>query len=410
VNLRALVRATLRALVFAAVVALVPALLASAAGATSGGTAGSSPPGSGASPAASGVPGTAGQPIPVFAYYYIWFNPNSWDRAKMDYPVLGRYSSSDGAVMRRHVEWAQQAGISGFLVSWKDTAVLDRRLALLVKVCEAAHFKLGIVFEGLDFHRRPLPMAEVDNSFSYFAEHYGSSPVFTWAGKPLVIWSGTWEYTSSQLASVTNAYRPRLTILASEKQPSSYEAIASLVDGNAYYWSSVDPLTTPGYQAKLNAFSAAVHGHGGLWVAPAAPGFNAELLGGTRNVPRRGGQTLQLEMDAAIASSPDMIGLISWNEFSENSAIEPSRMYGSSSLKTLAAIDHAHPGAIPDFDSSSPAGSSKGGTQFLILGALLLVFAGSTVALVRRGGSRRRAGASPSPAAKAPGAARSRSR
>ena len=34
-------------------------------------------------------------PDPLFAYYYIWFNADSWNRAKIDYPLLGRYSSDD---------------------------------------------------------------------------------------------------------------------------------------------------------------------------------------------------------------------------------------------------------------------------------------------------------------------------
>ena len=37
----------------------------------------------------------AGPPDPLFAYYYIWFNAGSWNRAKTDYPLLGRYSSDD---------------------------------------------------------------------------------------------------------------------------------------------------------------------------------------------------------------------------------------------------------------------------------------------------------------------------
>ena len=43
----------------------------------------------------------AERPDPLFAYYYIWFNGTSWDRAKTDYPVLGRYSSDDRGVTRR---------------------------------------------------------------------------------------------------------------------------------------------------------------------------------------------------------------------------------------------------------------------------------------------------------------------
>ena len=71
----------------------------------------------------------AGRPDRLFAYYYIWFNAGSWNRAKIDYPLLGRYSSDDRGVMERHVSWARQAGIDGFIVSWKSTPVLNRRLA-----------------------------------------------------------------------------------------------------------------------------------------------------------------------------------------------------------------------------------------------------------------------------------------
>ena len=33
--------------------------------------------------------------VPVLAYYYIWFDEASWNRAKIDYPILGRYASDD---------------------------------------------------------------------------------------------------------------------------------------------------------------------------------------------------------------------------------------------------------------------------------------------------------------------------
>src|SRR5262245_17421603 len=57
--------------------------------------------------------------VPVLAYYYIWFDTKSWDRAKTDYPLLGRYSSDDADVMLQHITWAKSAGINGFIVSWK---------------------------------------------------------------------------------------------------------------------------------------------------------------------------------------------------------------------------------------------------------------------------------------------------
>ena len=53
----------------------------------------------------------ADSPVPVLAYYYIWFTHASWNRAKTDYPALGRYSSDDAEVMRTHIRWAKAAGI-----------------------------------------------------------------------------------------------------------------------------------------------------------------------------------------------------------------------------------------------------------------------------------------------------------
>ncbi len=327
-----------------------------------------------------------GRPIPVLAYYYIWFNPTSWNRAKSDYPLFGRYSSDDVPVMRQQVTLAKQSGLTGFIVSWKDTPVLNRRLAALRRVAAAVGFKLGIVFEGRDFHGNKLPMKEVRRSFRYLATHYAADPVFHLFGKPLVMWSGTWVYSRNQLASVTGAYGSRLTILASEKQVAAYEAVANMFRGNSYYWSSVDPQHTPGYAKKLDEFSMAVHQRGGLWIAPAAPGFNARLVGGSRNITRRGGQTLRLEMNAAMDSSPDAIGLISWNEYSENSEVEPSRINGADALKVIASIEHAKAPAIADFNSSGPSGFHAGPSQFVLLGALVILVAGSIgVILLRRG-------------------------
>jgi hypothetical protein len=86
--------------------------------------------------------------VPVLAYYYIWFNPTSWNRAKTDYSLLGRYSSDDRRVLQQHIRWAKAAGIDGFIVSWKDTEVLTRRLELLTEVAEEEDFKLAIIYQS----------------------------------------------------------------------------------------------------------------------------------------------------------------------------------------------------------------------------------------------------------------------
>jgi len=318
---------------------------------------------------------TAQSPIPMLAYYYIWFNPSSWDRAKRDYPLLGRYSSDEQQVMQTHIRWAKAAGIQGFLVSWKDTPVLDRRLAKLVNAANAEHFKLGIVYQGLDFYRRPRPIGAIDSDLDYFTRRFADSPAFRIYRKPLIIWSGTWEYSPAQVASVTRARRDKLLLLASERNAQDYGKLAASVDGNAYYWSSVNPQTYPSYPQKLRELGRAVHANHGLWIAPAAPGFDARMIGGTKTVQRRNGATLRHELDAASRSDPDAFGLISWNEFSENSHVEPSRRYGRRALQVLADVRHARVPAAPEVDSSDPgpADASSGVPVAAGLGGFLAI-------------------------------------
>lgn len=338
-------------------------------------------------PAASVARGAAGEkPIPVLAYYYIWYNPQTWSHGKSDYPLLGRYSSDNVRVLEQHVKWAQKAGIDGFIVSWKHTPALDARLRKLVAIADRLDFKLAIIYQGLDFYRQPLPVTRVAGDLEYFTRAFAPDPAFQLYSKPLVVWSGTWQFTAAQIQRAVAPVRDRLLVLASEKSVAGYNRLNGLVDGDAYYWSSVDPRTYPGYPNKLVQMSAAVHADHGLWIAPAAPGFDARLVGGHIVVPRRNGATLREELDGAEASSPDAIGLISWNEFSENSAIEPSKKYGDAYLRILAdALGGSSP-TVKDFNSDTAVSRGShtyslaiaGGAGAFLVGLLAFVLVRET--------------------------------
>jgi hypothetical protein len=325
----------------------------------------------------------ARRPIPLLAYYYIWFNATSWQRAKIDYPLLGAYSSDEERTMRQHVRWAKQAGIDGFIVSWKSTPVLNRRLAKLVAVADAQRFKLAVIYQGLDFHRQPLPARRVARDLVFFENRFARDPAFRIFSRPLLIWSGTWKFSPSEVRRVARLVRPSLLVLASQRRRDDYLALADAVDGDAYYWASVDPRTTPGYAEKLQEMGAAVHAHGGLWIAPAAPGFDARALGGTSVVRRRDGETLRDEMATALRSSPDAIGLISWNEFSENTYVEPSKRYGDKYLQVLADLQHAPGPRLVDFDSDESATTGFGYALWFVVGAGAFVALGAGVTVRR---------------------------
>ena len=340
---------------------------------------------------AAGVPGQT----PVFCYYYIWFDPPSWNRAKIDYPALGRYSSSDAVVMRRQIEEAQAAGITAFLVSWKGTAAQNARLEQLAALAAELHFKLGLVYEGLNFARQPLPASEVAGDLQWFARTFAADPVFDIGvggfDRPLIVWSGSWAFSTADIAEVVRPVRSRVIVLASAKNTADYLRVAPLVDGDAYYWSSVNPATMSGYGQKLHAMSQSVHAHGGLWIAPSAPGFDARLIGGTSVVPRNGGATLRTEFNTALSSQPDAVGLISWNEFSENTYIEPSMRYGRTYLDLTGQLINAR-APVP----ATAVDSSGGGSGGLTTGFALALLAAIAVVIgwvrLRRGRTGRGSG------------------
>ena len=179
---------------------------------------------------------------------------------------------------------------------------------------------------------------------------------FRLGGKPLTIWSGTWAFPRAAVARVTSPVRRKILVLSTEKSAAGFQRLARVTDGDAYYWSSVNPATDPGYTAKLRAMSAAIHRDRKYWIAPFAPGFDARLVGGSKDVSRDGGQTLREEYAAAIRSSPDVLGLISWNEFSENSYVEPSVRYRYQSLEVLRQLRGT---SVPA--PSGPAAPSESG-------------------------------------------------
>jgi hypothetical protein len=341
----------------------------------------------------------------LFAYYYQWFVPKSWDRAKIDLPELGAYSSDDPWVMRKHIEQAKAAGITGFIVSWKDTPTNTRRLRALMAVAAAEHFSLSMIYQGLDFDRHPLPAARVAADFATFAKQFAFNPVFArMGGKPLTIFSGSWAYSHADVARITSAVRPGVLVLSTEKSVEGYRRIADVTDGDAYYWSSVNPATNKNYAEKLNAMSAAVHADAKYWIAPFAPGFDARLVGGTKAVPRNDGKTLRTEYATALKSSPDALGLISWNEFSENTYVEPSKQFGHRYLDVLAELRHTTaPVPASAVDSSAQPAPTKPGSRLptlaLLIGLPLLLLAG--LAVVGRRLRRRRRIASPAPSGSA---------
>jgi hypothetical protein len=298
---------------------------------------------------------------PAYVYFYQWYKTSSWKRAKSDTPLIGPYSSEDPAVLRTQLEQIKAAGISGILTSWKSTDTLNSNLQMLIDQAGPQHLDLGVVYEALDFNRDPLPIDTVRSDMLYLIDRWGADLTSPYFGAPVIVWTGTNEYTPEQVRSVHDALAGRALLLAASKNVADYNAVAPYVDGEAYYWSSSNP-TSPQTAKKLADMGAAVRAHGGVWIAPAAAGFDGRTLGHTRVIPRNEGQGLVQSLKVAYASDPTAVGVISWNEWSENTYIEPGVRYGSTELEALTDYLHrVHAGAVLSSAASQSAAQAQTG-------------------------------------------------
>jgi len=290
------------------------------------------------------VPSRAQGPRLVLAFYYTWFDENTWTPAKVpDFPAQ-TYVSRDPAAMDRHIAQAQGAGIDALVVSWYGpwggaNNQTESNFAQMLDVANGRGFKLALDVEVTS------PFVGGSGSVVEMLRHaldvHANHPAYLRVdGKPvLFFWRqqrfspGTWQSIRDQVDPNHNS------IWIAEGVDMSYQ---SVFDGHHLYTVTWNPPTD--VSATANKFSRWVQqarerfGSYRYWVATAMPGYN-DTRTGRGNAFARGredGAYYAQTWQAAIASNPDWVIITSFNEWPEGTYIEPSQTYGDRYLGLTA--------------------------------------------------------------------------
>ena len=332
----------------------------------------------------------------MFVHYYLWWDANHW-KAKtgaaynaasnsalpaeldddgctatsqhaanqlIDVPALplGLYSQDDAATFDQHIRDAADAGIAGFVVSWAgngkagqkpEATLYNRRLDILVQRVEAynaAHdskFYLMLGYQGLDNNRDARPLDWVINDLTFFATQYLSRAEFhipAYESRAVVMLLNSRKFQVAEIGTIAGLFTPvqrsQLFLIGDERGVDEWNrGVAQYFDGDGWYWSSQNPYKNPRAFDAITRLGNLLHNQNKLWFSPLNGGYNKSGFDiGGQCTPRRDGETMQRVYRGNSASKPDGWMYISWNEFYENTYVEPSVRYGRFYLDALKKL------------------------------------------------------------------------
>ena len=279
---------------------------------------------------------------PVLAFYYSWYTAQTWCSCTMsDLPTI-RYNSSDDATIDRQLNWAAQAGITGFISSWWGQGDhTDVNFAKVLAHAATLQQNSGFHFASTIYFESDAPALQGFNNIvrqlRYVLSAYASSSYFFhWHGKPVIFF---WDplgggRSLSMWQAVRNAVDPHNNTIWSAEGVNMN--LLSVFDGihlySAAYWGILHNNITAvdqGFRAQINAYNSAHHTQK-IWAAGVLPGYNDTKVPGRKGtyiVPRNNGATYRASWNGALASSPDWVTITSFNEWFEGAMIEPSVTY-----------------------------------------------------------------------------------
>ena len=291
----------------------------------------------------------------IFSFYYMWYSSlDIWNSSMlMNHPLLP-YISSDESAIVRHIEQAKSAGINGFIASWWGPGTeSDKNFAKLLSIAHDKNFRVGIYLEivNYDEHWNPVSRTqdEIIEWLRYIISRYGKNPAFIAInGKPLIaiyvsrlVPVETWMriFSAVRNSNMDASYiadfggtEPQLDCLNAFDGMHTYSIVDLMRTAEEIHHLEHTYMTT----ARVVRYYPLLTGSlPKIWVTTVQPGFDDHLIPGRRNpvLNRNNGSLYKEVFNSALKSEPDLVFITSWNEWWENTQIEPGVGYGNTYLE-----------------------------------------------------------------------------
>lgn len=289
------------------------------------------------------------------AHYYGWYgdglggahwNDNTESGAVREMPLLGYYASSKGDVLEQHLLMARDVGLDFFSFNLHvDQAGISRddlkSLSALLEQARRMRSPIKICVQLCIYGSTEADLLQTcallrTTVFSH--PHY-----LLLRGRPLlgVFWTGQYDSDRNFLRLLHRETRPAL-LLASSLRLYDFRTEADLTNGIFDGWSLFSPLelSAPEHWESVwtTAYANSPAGKENLRCVTVSPGYDDRALTSVnrqgnpyRHISREEGKTYRRMWDFALAlpQPPDMVFISTFNEFHENTHIEPTDATGT---------------------------------------------------------------------------------
>ena len=281
----------------------------------------------------------AGPPPLVLAFFYPWYQHFNWASEKLRDQPLFLYSTEFPDEVARSLGEARSAGLDGVIVSWRgDTDWNDRRLQFVFDQAQKLGLKVSILIEtllateGPEGTVKPLSADKMHTWLEKAYDVYGRQPaMLKTGGRPVVFVylaeALTPEEWRTMVRSLEGSGR-HVFLMADSLDPAFLESF-----GGAFSYGSIPPPDLERFYfdkaLRTQSYNLIYGGERRVDAATVSPGYDDRRLARetTQVVDRANGALYEARWRAAVAAQPDWIVVTSWNEFWENTHIEPSVLY-----------------------------------------------------------------------------------
>lgn len=302
----------------------------------------------------------------VLAFYYNWFDENSWAANRVPDVPAQPYVSRDRAVMGRQIDQAKSAGIDAFVVSWYGPRVennqTETNLRMLLDEAAARGFRVAVDVEvaGPFFGGA----GDVQGALATLLATHAQHPAYLRSdGKPVIFFWRQQRFNLGTWQGIRNAVDPNHGSVWIEEGVDV--SPLSVFDGHHLYSVTWNPQTDMAATARKFATrtraQAAKLGAPKVYVATVMPGYDDRKTGrgNAFAVGREDGAYYTRSWQAAINAAPDWIIITSFNEFPEGTYIEPSQAYGTKYLDLTAQWSAAFRGSAPPPAAPQPTAAPQ---------------------------------------------------